>query len=62
MITNHFRRYTYKELQRATRKFKHELGRGASGVLYKGVLEDKREVAVKKLAGINHGEADFSMS
>ncbi|CAN6220887.1 unnamed protein product [Urochloa humidicola] len=59
MITNHFRRYTHKELQRATRKFTHELGRGASGVVYKGVLEDKREVAVKKLSDVHHGEAEF---
>ncbi|XP_062229163.1 putative receptor protein kinase ZmPK1 [Phragmites australis] len=59
MITNHFRRYTYRELQRATRKFRDELGKGASGVVYKGVLEDKREVAVKKLADIHQGEAEF---
>ncbi|KAF8687690.1 hypothetical protein HU200_042613 [Digitaria exilis] len=59
MITNHFRRYTYKELQRATRKFTDELGRGVSGIVYKGVLEDKREVAVKKLSDIHHGEAEF---
>ncbi|CAL5042066.1 unnamed protein product [Urochloa decumbens] len=59
MITNHFRRYTHKELQRATRKFTHELGRGASGVVYKGILEDKREVAVKKLSDVHHGEAEF---
>uniref|UniRef100_A0A0D9WRU9 Receptor-like serine/threonine-protein kinase n=1 Tax=Leersia perrieri TaxID=77586 RepID=A0A0D9WRU9_9ORYZ len=59
MITNHFRRYTYNELHRATRKFKDELGRGASGVVYKGILKDKREVAVKKLAGIEQCEEEF---
>ncbi|XP_052160746.1 putative receptor protein kinase ZmPK1 [Oryza glaberrima] len=59
MITSHFRRYTYKELQRATRKFKEELGRGASGVVYKGILKDKRAVAVKKLADISQCEEEF---
>jgi serine/threonine protein kinase len=59
MITNHFRRYTYKELQRATRKFKDQIGRGASGLVYKGVLKDNRAVAVKRLADINQGEEEF---
>ncbi|CAM0952647.1 unnamed protein product [Alopecurus aequalis] len=59
MITNHFRRYTYTELVTATRRFQDELGRGASGIVYKGVLKDKREVAVKKLADVNQGEEEF---
>ncbi|XP_047074261.1 putative receptor protein kinase ZmPK1 [Lolium rigidum] len=59
MITNHFRRYTYTELQKATRKFKDEIGRGAYGLVYKGVLKDKRAVAVKRLADINQGEEEF---
>ncbi|KAK3134039.1 hypothetical protein QOZ80_6AG0544290 [Eleusine coracana subsp. coracana] len=59
MITSHFRRYTYKELQKATRMFTDELGRGASGIVYRGVLEDKRVVAVKKLTDIHQGEAQF---
>ncbi|TKW22693.1 hypothetical protein SEVIR_4G244900v4 [Setaria viridis] len=59
MITNHFRRYTYRELVKATRKFKDELGRGASGIVYKGVLKDNRVVAVKKLGDINQGGEEF---
>ncbi|KAF8652120.1 hypothetical protein HU200_063070 [Digitaria exilis] len=59
MITNHFRRYTYRELVTATRKFKDELGRGASGIVYKGVLKDSRVVAVKKLGHINQGGEEF---
>ncbi|CAL5042207.1 unnamed protein product [Urochloa decumbens] len=59
MITNHFRRYTYRELVTATRKFKDELGRGASGIVYKGVLKDNRVVAVKKLGDINQGGEEF---
>uniref|UniRef100_A0A0D3GI32 Receptor-like serine/threonine-protein kinase n=1 Tax=Oryza barthii TaxID=65489 RepID=A0A0D3GI32_9ORYZ len=59
MIANHFRRYTYRELVLATRKFKDGLGRGASGVVYKGVLKDNRVVAVKKLVDVNEGEEEF---
>ncbi|KAJ4808806.1 Serine/threonine-protein kinase [Rhynchospora pubera] len=58
-ITNHFRRYTYKEVVRATRKFRDELGRGASGVVYKGILDDQRIVAVKKLEDVTQGEEEF---
>lgn len=45
-------RYTYKELRRATGGFSESnlLGRGAFGIVYKGILpSDKSEVAVKKL-------------
>ncbi|XP_044405096.1 putative receptor protein kinase ZmPK1 [Triticum aestivum] len=59
MVTNHFRRYTYKELQRATQKFKDRIGCGASGLVYKGVLKDKRAIAVKTLADIHQGEEEF---
>ncbi|OQU76615.1 hypothetical protein SORBI_3010G174900 [Sorghum bicolor] len=59
MITNHFRRYTYRELVSVTRKFKDELGRGASGIVYKGVLKDNRTVAVKKLGEIDQSEEEF---
>ncbi|XBI04969.1 hypothetical protein VPH35_133179 [Triticum aestivum] len=59
MVTNHFRRYTYMELQTATQKFKDQIGCGASGLVYKGVLKDKRAIAVKRLADINQGEEEF---
>ncbi|KAK1287087.1 G-type lectin S-receptor-like serine/threonine-protein kinase RLK1 [Acorus calamus] len=43
--------FTYKELEEATDKFKEELGRGAFGIVYKGVLNSSPaiQVAVKKL-------------
>ncbi|KAK3439468.1 hypothetical protein EUGRSUZ_C04338 [Eucalyptus grandis] len=46
------RTFTYQELHEATYGFKEELGRGAFGTVYKGVLgsEDTNFVAVKVLA------------
>ncbi|CAL4974820.1 unnamed protein product [Urochloa decumbens] len=59
MITNQFRRFTYRELREATGKFKEELGRGGAGIVYRGVLEDKKIVAVKKLTDVRQGEEEF---
>lgn len=59
VMTSHFRRYSYRELAKATRQFKVELGRGRLGVVYKGVLEDERTVAVKMLENISQGKEEF---
>ncbi|KAM1576304.1 hypothetical protein COP2_033616 [Malus domestica] len=59
IISSQFRKFRYAELKKATKNFKEELGRGASGAVYKGVLADERVVAVKKLADIYHGEEVF---
>ncbi|KAF8675765.1 hypothetical protein HU200_047250 [Digitaria exilis] len=59
MVTNQFRMYTHRELREATGKFKEEIGRGASGIVYRGVLEDKRVVAVKKLNNFSHSEDEL---
>jgi hypothetical protein len=59
VMTSNFRRYSYKELVKATRKFKDELGRGGSGIVYKGVLDDSRVVAVKMLENIRQCEEEF---
>ncbi|PQM36751.1 hypothetical protein Pyn_30766 [Prunus yedoensis var. nudiflora] len=59
LLSSQFRMYRYAELKKATKNFKEELGRGASGVVYKGVLADERVVAVKKLADIYKGEEVF---
>ncbi|KAM3255982.1 hypothetical protein ACQJBY_048878 [Aegilops geniculata] len=59
VMTSHFRRYSYRELVEATRKFRVELGRGSSGTVYKGVLEDERPVAVKKLENVSRGKEEF---
>ncbi|EHA8592152.1 putative receptor protein kinase ZmPK1 [Cocos nucifera] len=58
-MSSQFRRFTYKELKRATRNFKEELGLGGSGVVYKGVLDDERVVAIKKLEDVIQGEEEF---
>jgi serine/threonine protein kinase len=46
-------------LVKATRKFKDELGKGGSGIVYKGVLDDNRAVAVKMLENIRQCEEEF---
>ncbi|XP_040996697.1 putative receptor protein kinase ZmPK1 [Juglans microcarpa x Juglans regia] len=54
-----FRRFTYAELKKATKGFKEEIGRGAGGIVYKGVLPDNRAVAIKHLNEPNQGEGEF---
>ncbi|XP_010256777.1 PREDICTED: putative receptor protein kinase ZmPK1 [Nelumbo nucifera] len=58
-ISSQFKKFTYAELKKATKNFKEELGRGGSGSVYKGVLEDNRVVAVKKLGDVIQGEEEF---
>ncbi|KAJ4823832.1 hypothetical protein Tsubulata_040669 [Turnera subulata] len=54
-----FRQFTYAELKKATRNFREVIGRGASGTVYKGKLEDHRIAAIKRLNEANEGEAEF---
>ncbi|KAJ6360531.1 hypothetical protein OIU77_004528 [Salix suchowensis] len=55
-----FRRFTLSELKKATRGFSEEIGRGAGGVVYKGVLSDHRIAAIKRLNDASdQGEAEF---
>lgn len=54
-----FKRFTYAELKRATRNFKQEVGKGGFGSVFRGVLDDERVVAVKRLEGVLQGDAEF---
>ncbi|XP_050212615.1 putative receptor protein kinase ZmPK1 [Mercurialis annua] len=60
-IATGFRKFSYDELKKATRGFREEIGRGAGGIVYKGILSDNRVAAIKRLT-INEaeqGEAEF---
>ncbi|GAB2269618.1 hypothetical protein Dimus_004542 [Dionaea muscipula] len=52
LVATGFNKFSYAELKRASSNFREEIGRGGSGVVYKGILgEDK--VAIKRLANAN---------
>ncbi|XP_024541617.1 G-type lectin S-receptor-like serine/threonine-protein kinase At5g24080 isoform X1 [Selaginella moellendorffii] len=52
-------RFSYEQLEIATGNFRHKLGSGGFGSVYKGVLPDKTVVAVKTLEVATHGENQF---
>ncbi|TKY66101.1 putative receptor protein kinase ZmPK1 [Spatholobus suberectus] len=54
-----FRKYSYSELKEATKGFSQEIGRGAGGVVYKGILSDQRHAAIKRLNEAEQGEGEF---
>ncbi|CAD5192757.1 G-type lectin S-receptor-like serine/threonine-protein kinase At1g34300 [Musa acuminata AAA Group] len=53
--------FSYRELQKSTKRFKEKLGEGGFGAVYKGVLANRTMVAVKQLEGIEQGEKQFRM-
>uniref|UniRef100_A0ACD5XR32 Uncharacterized protein n=1 Tax=Avena sativa TaxID=4498 RepID=A0ACD5XR32_AVESA len=54
------RRFTYKELEKITSKFKQSIGQGGFGLVYYGRLEDDTEVAVKmRSESSSHGLDEF---
>ncbi|KAK4277172.1 hypothetical protein QN277_015210 [Acacia crassicarpa] len=52
-------RFSYRDLQTATKNFSEKLGHGGFGSVYKGVLLDGTLVAVKKLESIGQGKKEF---
>ncbi|XP_028779261.1 G-type lectin S-receptor-like serine/threonine-protein kinase SD2-5 [Neltuma alba] len=52
-------RFSYKELQTATKNFSEKLGHGGFGSVYKGVQPDGTLLAVKKLESIGQGKKEF---
>ncbi|CAL5394668.1 unnamed protein product [Camellia sinensis] len=52
-------RFSNKELRVATRNFKEKLGGGGFGSVFKGVLQDGTEVAVKRLDKMGHAMREF---
>ncbi|KAG6539030.1 probable receptor-like protein kinase At5g20050 [Zingiber officinale] len=52
-------KYSLRDLDRATDNFRWMLGRGASGAVFKGVLDDGTPVAVKRIEGAEYGEKQF---
>lgn len=54
------RSFTYTELEEVTNGFQEEIGRGASGIIYKGTLEFNKVVAVKRLENmLAEGDKEF---
>ncbi|BAT82329.1 hypothetical protein LR48_Vigan909s000100 [Vigna angularis] len=52
-------RYSYNDLKTATSNFSVKLGEGGFGSVYKGVVPDGTQLAVKKLEGIGQGKKEF---
>ncbi|XP_060667808.1 putative receptor protein kinase ZmPK1 [Ziziphus jujuba] len=50
-----FQKFSYDELKKAARGFHEEIGRGAGGIVYKGILPDHRVAAIKRLINDGHG-------
>lgn len=53
------RRFSYKELRQATRKFSMRIGRGGFGTVFKGELKDGTLIAVKRLDCMDQGMCEF---
>ncbi|KAG6646142.1 hypothetical protein CIPAW_08G173600 [Carya illinoinensis] len=59
LLMSRFKRFKFSELKKGTRGFVEVIGRGGGGVVYKGILPDKRVAAIERLDEANQGEAEF---
>ncbi|KAF6145675.1 hypothetical protein GIB67_002769 [Kingdonia uniflora] len=53
------REFRHKELKMATNDFRKKLGSGGSRSVFKGILNDGTQVAVKRVQSTIHGEQEF---
>ena len=51
--------FRYEELSAATNNFENQVGRGGSGSVFRGVLGDGSQIAVKRIEGEVRGEREF---
>ncbi|GLJ10853.1 hypothetical protein SUGI_0136630 [Cryptomeria japonica] len=58
-VPTSLRTFTFRKLQVATKNFRHKLGSGSFGSVFKGTLPDNTLVAVKKLGGLAQAEKQF---
>lgn len=59
-VANHLVKFSSKAMKYATRDFQIRLGRGGSGSVFEGLLNDGTKVAVKRLnPGENRGKKEF---
>ncbi|XP_021736533.1 G-type lectin S-receptor-like serine/threonine-protein kinase SD2-5 [Chenopodium quinoa] len=52
-------RYSYNDLDVATKNFSVKLGQGGFGSVYLGLLDEGTKLAVKKLEGVGQGKKEF---
>ncbi|CAD5194308.1 unnamed protein product [Musa acuminata subsp. malaccensis] len=52
-------KFSLKELDAATDNFQALIGRGGSGAVFKGILDNGTPVAVKRIEGAEYGEKEF---
>ncbi|KAJ1376899.1 Serine/threonine-protein kinase, active site [Sesbania bispinosa] len=52
-------KYSYSDIKKMTKGFKHKLGEGGYGYVYKGKLRSKRDVAVKLLCKSKPNDEQF---
>ncbi|KAM0933693.1 putative protein kinase RLK-Pelle-SD-2b family [Dioscorea sansibarensis] len=53
------RRFRFEDLRKATCNFSKELGRGGSGLVFEGILNNGMKVAVKRMERISQGKKQF---